>query len=133
MGLLNACERMPFNRSAGAVLALALAVVHPFGLAQPASEPEIIAQIDRADRHHQQDLAGYTVEEHYTIINSHFQTPAKALVKVTYSRDTGKSYEVLSRSGPSLLANRVLNSMLAEEQKLSRSSSRSLSEITPAT
>jgi negative regulator of sigma E activity len=99
---------------------------------QSASDPALIAQIDAAVRHRETDLAGYTVEEHYTINNSHFNDPAIAVVKVTYTRDSGKHYEVVSRTGPSLLATRLLNSMLAEEQTLSVDPSRSSSVVTSA-
>jgi len=101
-------------------------------IGQPAADQALIAQIDRADNHRETSLAGYTVDERYTITNSHFSTPAVALVKVTYTRDAGKHYEVLSRTGPSLLSSKLLNSMISEEQKLSQNPSRSLAQITSA-
>jgi negative regulator of sigma E activity len=102
------------------------------GASLPANDQALIAQIDAAVQHRETELAGYTVEEHYTINNSHFKDPAVAVVKVTYTRDAGKHYEVVSRTGPSLLANRLLNSMLAEEQTLSVDPSRSSALVTSA-
>jgi len=99
---------------------------------QSIADQALIAQIDGAEQHRESDLSGYTVEEHYTITNSHFNDPATAVVKVTYKRDSGKQYEVVSRTGPSLLASKLLDSMLAEEQKLSVNPSRGLAVISSA-
>jgi negative regulator of sigma E activity len=125
---------MTFSRVSGTALLCAAVVLFTFvrATAQSTGDQALLAQIDRADNHRETDLAGYTVEELYTITNSHFNTPAVALVKVTYTRDTGKHYEVISRSGPSLLASTMLNSMIAEEQKLSINPSRALAQITSA-
>jgi len=100
--------------------------------AQQADASSLIAQIDKAEQHREADLAGYTVEERYTITNSHFNDPAVAVVKVTYARATGKRYDVISRTGPSLLANKLLNSIIDNEEKLSHNPSRSHALLTSA-
>jgi hypothetical protein len=125
---------MTFSRPRGLAL-LCFALVFFASLcatAQSLADQTLIAQVDRTDNHREISLAGYTVEERYTITNSHFSSPAVVLVKVTYTRDAGKHYEVISRTGPSLLASKLLNSMIAEEQKLSQNPSRSLAQITSA-
>jgi len=108
---------------------LAFAVPVP---AQSSRELDLIAQVDQADLLRETSLLGYTVEEHYTITNSHFHSPATAHVKVTYTRAGGKTYQVISRAGPSILASHVLNSMLAEEERLSRNPARASSQLTSA-
>jgi negative regulator of sigma E activity len=116
---------------AGALSLASLCSAAPMG-AQTASDLALFSQIDQAEQHREADLAGYTVEEHYTITNSHFHNPASAVVKVFYSRDAGKQYDIVSRSGPSLLAGNLLDSMLAEEKKLSVNPSRSLALLSTA-
>jgi len=100
--------------------------------AQPTADANLITQIDQAGQHREADLLGYTVEEHYTITNSYFKLPAVADVRVVYGRDAGKHYEVISRNGPSLLAVNLLNSMLADEQKLSLNPTRSHAVVSSA-
>jgi len=116
--------------AACAVVFAALCYLPRLAQAQSADDAALIAAIDHAAQHREQDLAGYTVDERYTITNSHFSEPATAVVKVTYTRDAGKQYQVVSRTGPSLLASHLLDSMLAEEQKLSRNPDRAASVIT---
>jgi len=119
------------NKAGGcATIIFLLALYLPIQAApQSLADQALIAQIDGAVEHRESGLSGYTVEEHYTITNSHFNDPATAVVKVTYKKDSGKQYEVVSRTGPSLLASKLLDSMLAEEQKLSVNPDRGLSVI----
>ena len=133
----TAISRTPL-RLAGVVAVVACAglLMHLFMptpvAAQSTAEATLIAQIDQAAQHREADLLGYTVEEHYTITNSYFQSPALADVAVVYGRDGGKRYEVVSRNGPSLLASTLLNSMLADEQKLSLNPTRSHAVVSSA-
>ncbi len=72
---------------------------------------------DRLDR-----LASYTVTEHYAVFRGrNFSKPAaEMLVKTTYRKETGKSYQILSQSGSSLWRNEVLKTLLENEQKMSQ-------------
>jgi len=72
---------------------------------------------DRLDR-----LAGYTVTEHYAVFRGHdtSKPTAEMLVRTTYRKETGKSYEILSQSGSSLWRNEVLKTLLENEQRMSR-------------
>jgi len=101
----------------------------PFG---SETQPDVIRAIDAAERYRETNLAGYSVVEHYTISNGHFSMPAEVIVQTTYKRISGKTYEVLSRSGPSILKNRVMDRILEEEAKMSRGSVREQSLITSA-
>ena len=96
------------------------------------TDDDLIRQIDNSENNRETNLAGYTVQERYTITNSHFDTPGVALVKVTYKLGQGKQYEVVSRQGPGLLASKLLDSMLAEEKKLSLSENRKQALVTSA-
>lgn len=72
---------------------------------------------DRLDR-----LASYTVTEHYAVFRGRdtSKPTAEMLVKTSYRKDTGKSYEVLSESGSALWRNQVLKTLLENEQKMSK-------------
>jgi len=72
---------------------------------------------DRLDR-----LNSYTVTEHYAVFRGHddAKPTAEMMVKTTYRKDTGKSYEILSQSGSSLWRNEVLKTLLENEQRMSQ-------------
>jgi hypothetical protein len=99
-----------------------------------ASEQErnLIRRIDSAELARETNLAGYTVTECYMIKNCHFSRPAEATVEMTYKRGEGKTYKVLSRSGPSLLQNAVLDGLIREESQMSRGRLRQQAIITSA-
>jgi hypothetical protein len=93
---------------------------------------DLMHQIDQAEFCRERKLAGYTVTEYYRIENSHFSKPAEATIETTYRRRRGKTYKVLSRTGPSLLRNRVLDRLLQEERDMSRGKMREQAIITSA-
>ena len=95
-----------------------------------ARQQDLIRQIDQAELRRESKLTGYTVTEHYTIRNSRIGNPAEATIETTYKRGQGKTYKVLSRSGPSLLRNRVLDRLLQEETQMSRGKMREQAIIT---
>ena len=72
---------------------------------------------DRLDR-----IASYTVTEHYAVFRGHDRSKAAAemLVKTTYRKETGKSYQILSQSGSPLWRNEVLKTLLENEQRMSQ-------------
>ncbi len=95
-------------------------------------QQDLIRRIEAAELSREAKLTGYTVTENYTIKNSHFSKPAEATVETTYKRGEGKTYKVLSRSGPSLLANTVMDHLLREETQMSRGVTREQAIITSA-
>jgi hypothetical protein len=95
-----------------------------------ARQQDLIRQIDQAELRRESKLTGYTVTEYYTIRNSRIGNPAEAIIETTYKRGQGKTYKVLSRSGPSLLRNRVLDRLLQEETQMSRGKMREQAIIT---
>lgn len=97
----------------------------------PAMEAQVIRMADEAEYNRESKLAGYTVTEHYLITNSRFGSPEDAIVHVTYNAGSGKVYQVVSRSGPYFL-NKILNSMLASETKLSGGPTRTSALVTSA-
>jgi hypothetical protein len=90
----------------------------------------VIAGIDKAQAERDQKLVGYAATEHYTVRNSHFTQSAEIQAKVVFEKATGKTYTILSRSGPGLLQQRVINRILNEDARLSQSVERSHTLLT---
>jgi hypothetical protein len=82
----------------------------------------IVRGVDASVRDRLDRLASYTVTEHYAVFRGHDDTAATAemLVKTTYRKETGKSFEILSQSGSSLWRNEVLKTLLENEQRMSQ-------------
>ena len=68
------------------------------------------------------NVAGYTVTEHYAVFRSHDEVhpAAEMLVKTIYRRGSGKSFTVLSQSGSALLRSEVLGTLLDNEKRMSQ-------------
>ena len=82
----------------------------------------VIRGVDSAVKDRLDRLAGYTVTEHYAVFRGHdtSKPTAEMLVRTTYRKEAGKSYEILSQSGSSLWRNEVLKTLLENEQRMSR-------------
>jgi hypothetical protein len=93
------------------------------GEALPVSK-DVISAIDKAQQCREQKLAGYKAREDYTVRNSHFDETALMEATVVYERGFGKTYQVISRSGPAFLQKRVLDRILKEDAQLSRDEER---------
>jgi hypothetical protein len=116
---------LPQNmRFAGTFLAALLAVA--------AGSGSIVQDIDKAQEDREARLTGYTVTEHYTIRNSRFDEPAETIVNTTYVRGAGKTYRVISRTGPPFLQTHVLDRILKEEEEMSRGEQRKSALVTSA-
>jgi hypothetical protein len=98
----------------------------------PLDGDRVIQGIDRAQQAREERLNGYSVTEHYTIRNSRFTAPAELVAAVTYMRDSGKTYRVLSRTGPPFLQSNVLDRILKEETDMSHGEARRSALITSA-
>jgi len=100
---------------------------------QPYSQA-ILQKIDAAVKARLDEIAEYTVTEHYSVFRSGDEAHpvAEMTVKTTYKRDTGKSYIVLSESGSALIRNLVLGAILDNEKQINAPGVREGSWITTA-
>lgn len=82
----------------------------------------IVRGVDSSVKSRLDRLAAYSVTEHYAVFRGREDTKpaAEMMVKTTYRKETGKSYQVLSQSGSSLWRNEVLKTLLENEQKMSQ-------------
>jgi hypothetical protein len=94
----------------------------------------VIHGIDRSVMHRDDNVLGYTVTEHYTVFRKgdDEHPAAQMTVKTTYAKDAGKSYQILSESGPALLRREVLESALENEKSLNEPANRVHELITSA-
>ena len=104
-----------------------LASYHPFASAQTlAQQPQdigsVVRGVDASVKSRIDRLAGYTVTEHYAVFRGKDEAhpAAEMLVKTTYTRQTGKSYEIVTQSGSSLWRNEVLHTLLDNEKRMSQ-------------
>jgi hypothetical protein len=89
---------------------------------QPQDIGSIIRGVDASVHSRIDRLAGYTVTEHYAVFRGKDEThpAAEMLVKTTYTRQNGKSYEIISQSGSPLWRNEVLHTLLDNEKRMSQ-------------
>ncbi|MGA8743258.1 MAG: hypothetical protein WB561_18870 [Terracidiphilus sp.] len=82
----------------------------------------IIRGVDASVRNRIDRLASYTVTEHYAVFRGKDEVhpAAEMLVKTTYRKQTGKSYEIVSESGSSIWRNEVLGTLLDNEKRMSQ-------------
>ncbi len=88
--------------------------------AQQFDSNQILQKIDAAVRARQDGIQGYTDFETYAVYRSADQAhpAAQMRVKTTYNRDTGKTYDIQTASGSSLLRDLVLNAILNNERQV---------------
>jgi hypothetical protein len=101
-------------------------------LAVAFNSPDVIGDIDRAQTSREENLTAYTVTERYKLHNARFTESAEMVVNVEYKKGVGKTYQVVSRTGPSFLQTGVLDRMLKAEAELSRGQARASAVVTSA-
>ena len=90
--------------------------------AQQPDGASVIQGIDAAVKARVDNVAGYTVTEHYAVFRGHDEAHpvAEMRVRTTYAKGTGKSYTVLSKSGSALIAKFVLDPLLENERTVNQ-------------
>lgn len=93
----------------------------------------IVQGIDASVHARETNLLGYTVMEHYTMFRNHDDKhpAAEMVVKTTYQRDVGKTFSIVSLTGP-LVLRKVLEEVLATERKMTQPANRITAVIIPA-
>jgi outer membrane lipoprotein-sorting protein len=102
--------------------------------AQHFDNSTVIKGIDAAVKARVDNLEGYTVTEHYAVYRNKDEThpAAEMMVKTVYSKDSGKSYTILSQSGSQVIRNLVLGTLLSNEKTLNLPGTREGAWITSA-
>lgn len=89
---------------------------------QPQDIASVVRGVDASVQSRIDRLAGYTVTEHYAVFRGKDEAhpAAEMLVKTIYTRQAGKSYEIVTQSGSSLWRNEVLHTLLDNEKRMSQ-------------
>jgi hypothetical protein len=102
--------------------------------AQQFDSASVIQQVDAAVKARIENIAGYTVTEHYAVYRGKDETHpvAEMTAKTTYQKDSGKSYNIVSQTGSDIVRNLVLGSILDNEKRMSQPGIREGTWITSA-
>lgn len=94
-------------------------VALPAGQLDPAS---VVQRVDAAVQARIDNVADYTVTEHYAVFRNHDEVhpAAEMTVRTVYRKGQGKDYTILSESGSALIRSQVLGSVLDNEKRLSQ-------------
>jgi outer membrane lipoprotein-sorting protein len=94
----------------------------------------LIHGVDAAVKARIDDMAGYSVTEHYAVYRNSDEThpAAEMTVRTVYRQDTGKSYTPISQSGSGFLRSTVIGSILENEKRLNQPGNREGAWITSA-
>ena len=88
---------------------------------QPLQNDEAIQRIDAAVKLRTDSIAGYTVQELYSIYRNGEANPsAQVMVKTVYNRETGKEYTPVSATGSSMLRSLVIDKVLTTEKEMAK-------------
>jgi len=91
----------------------------------------VIQAFDKTQRAREIGIAGYSATEHYVVRrNGSQEIGAELTARSTYSRNKGKDFQVLSRTGSGFLQSQVLDRVLDHEKELYAPGAREKSLVT---
>jgi hypothetical protein len=130
---MNDCFRARASLGSARLLFLLVAASSPL-VAQQIDNATILQKVDAAVKARVDGIEAYTVTEHYAVLRDKDEKHpvADMTVKTTYKRETGKSYQILSESGSTLMRNLVLQTILDNEKHVNEPGVREGSWITTA-
>ena len=112
----------------GSLISVALVSIPAQSEAVPQSQPPaqgpdeatVIRGVDAAVHHRVDFIAGYTVTESYKLFRGSDLThpAAEMTIRTTYSREIGKSYQILSEDGSHILRSAVFSPLLDNEKRI---------------
>lgn len=102
--------------------------------AQQPDAASLIQRVDAAVKSRVDNIAGYTVTEHYSVFRNKDEShpAAEMMVKTIYRKESGKSYTIVSQSGSEVIRNVVLGRILENEKHINEPGVREGSWFTSA-
>ncbi len=102
--------------------------------AQQPTSASVVPLIDAAVKARIDHIAGYTATEHYSVFRGQDEVHpvSEMIVRTTYQKDTGKSYQILSKSGSALVRSMILDTILGDEKTMSQPANQKQEWITSA-
>jgi hypothetical protein len=82
----------------------------------------VVRGVDASVKNRIDQLASYTVTEHYLVFRGRGDAKqvADMVVETTFRKNSGKTYKIISQSGSSFWRNEVLNRLLENERLMSK-------------
>jgi hypothetical protein len=107
---------------AASLTSLAIAQAQSQPSPQIPDEATIIRGVDAAVHQRVDSIAGYTVTESYKLFRGSdlTQPAAQMTVQTTYTRESGKSYKILSEDGSHILRSAVFSPLLDNEKRINQ-------------
>ena len=89
-------------------------------LAQQPDLASVIQLVDASVKARIDNIAEYTVTEHYAVYRNKDEVHpvAEMTVKTIYQKESGKSYVILSQSGSEIVRNLILSAILDNEKRI---------------
>lgn len=131
-------RQIPYQRPEIARTAVAFFVLAMLGAAiAAAQQPDasaVIRGVDAAVRARFEGIEQFTNIEHYAVYRGKDATRpiAEMTVKTLYRKDSGKSFTILSESGPEIVRKRAFESLLNSEKRLNEPARREATWLTSA-
>lgn len=99
--------------------------------APPISLSQIVAALEKAEHRKQHDLQAYSSTRRYVLKNQRFNQDAEMMVKMEFTSEKGKHFEILSEHGAEGMSRRLLRKVLDGEAETSRTRAKEFSKVTP--
>ena len=121
--------RSRFPQFSLALAAIACAFLAPLTLVAQRlpvdAQADFIHRIDLSVAARFHSLAGYTVQEHYSIFRNADTAPAAEMtVAIVYTPENGKQYTPISQSGSDVLRHLIFDKIIASERDMNLASAR---------
>ncbi|MEO8126489.1 MAG: hypothetical protein ABJF23_18585 [Bryobacteraceae bacterium] len=97
----------------------------------PLTLDEIVSGLERTEQHKQNDLRAYSSIRRYVMKNERFNQDAEMMVKMEFTSEHGKHFEILSEHGTEGLSHHLLKKVLDGEAETSRTNAKEFSMVTP--
>ncbi len=113
-----------------------LPVASLFAASVPVASPslslgQIVAALEKTEYRKQNDLQAYSSIRRYVLKNERFNQDAEMLVKLDFTSQKGKHFEILSEHGTEGFSRHVLRKVLDGEADTSRTQAKEYSMVTP--
>jgi hypothetical protein len=95
------------------------------------SQGQIVAALEQTEHRKQHDLRAYSSIRRYVLKNDRFKQDAEMMVKMEFTSEKGKHFEILSEHGTEGLSRRLLRKVLDGEAETSRTQAKEFSMVTP--
>jgi hypothetical protein len=111
---------MYFRVNSALVFGLLLSIRSLTLAAQASDQANIIHALDAENQSRYDHVLSFTDIEHYTVFrgNDQVHPAAEMTVRITYRKGSGKTYQILSQSGSSLVINHGLRPLLDNEKTI---------------